>query len=137
MKERFFLDGIDSFRTHEPIGRRIQYATLIFSHTTYPVFSMGNGAAVTTQRALYYVIFFFCVLACFMHNRVPSLFDWLFRFITFCFVIIYFKDKRSPVFAVLAEVYLPHIPPGDRENLPALTDRTAQHGRVLTQNNSI
>ena len=72
---------------------------------------MGNGAAVTTQRALYYVIFFFCVLACFMHNRVPSLFDWLFRFITFCFVIIYFKDEQSPVFAVLAEVYLPIYPP--------------------------
>jgi len=44
-------------------------------------------------------------------------------------IVIHFKDKRSPVLTILAEIHLAHISPGNREDIAALADRTAQHGR--------
>jgi hypothetical protein len=49
-----------------------------------------------------------------------------------CFgFIIGLKDKRPPVPAVLAEINLADIPPGNRKDIPAFTDRTTEHIQQL------
>jgi len=49
----------------------------------------------------------------------------LFFIFTLYRVVIHFKDKRSTVLTVLAEIHLAHISPGNREDIAALADRTA------------
>jgi hypothetical protein len=94
-----------------------------------------NRAAVIAQRALHRVILLFCVLVRFVHVlslRNGSLYSLFFRLVLsliFHRVVIHFKDKRSPVPAALAEIHLADISPGNREDISALADRTAQHGR--------
>ena len=48
-----------------------------------------------------------------------------------CIRTIYFEEERSTVPAILAEVYLTDIAPGNRVNLLALTGRAVEHRKQL------
>ena len=135
MKKRFFLDWIDGFGAHEAIRGGIERPPLVLPHPADPVFPVGNRAAVAAQRALHRVFLFFCILPRFVHI-LSSRYGHLKRsFLLFSFplainrIVIHFKDKRSPVLTILAEIHLTHISPGNREDIAALADRTAQHSR--------
>src|SRR5208283_3300957 len=110
MEERFFLDGIYRFGTHEAVRGGIQCPAGILPDPADPVFPVGNRAAVVAQRTLHRPVLSLYVLACFMHTRSRPSTPRLFLCITSARLVVHFKDKRSPVFAALA-------------------DRTAQHGR--------
>jgi len=87
---------------------------------------LGNSTTVAAERALHSIVFFFNVLVRFLQGH-PLLLSVVtgsgFLAIRLWFVIG-LQDKRAAVLTVLAEIHLADVPPGDREDIAAFTDRT-------------